>query len=129
MALDNTTILPVGDSTASRNLLTGLLNENVLLVVIFGNDANAQKAQTIADFKAKTVTAGISRKVAWMQDKSMLSLLMGLLKPGDIPSSDIDLSQHIGISVSLADVLMYLIPTNPAPTEITMELAFVAAGM
>jgi hypothetical protein len=129
MTLINTTILPVGDTTTSQNLLTGLLNENVLLVVIFGNDTNAQKAVGIADINAKSVTAGISRKVAWMQDKSMLNLLTGALKPGSIPTSNIDLSKHIGVSVSMADILMFLMPINPPPTDITMELAFIEADV
>lgn len=129
MTLNNTTILPTDDPAASQNILTTLLNQgDVLIVVIFGNDINAQNAVKIADFKAKSVIAGITRRVIWMQDKCMLNLLTPLLKPGLIPSSFIDLGKYIGVAISMADILMFLIKSNPPPDAITMEHAFIEAG-
>jgi hypothetical protein len=130
MALSNTTIIPPGNSGQAQSLLTDLLNEaDAIKVVIFGNGNDAQNAVQLADTEANSVTSGISRKVAWLQDTGMLDLLKSIVKSGSVVSiSEIDLSQHIGISVSVHDTLKCLIQANPAPDSLDMGDAFVEAG-
>ena len=129
MPLNNTLTLP--DNTGpSQNLLTALLNTgNILTVVIFGNDVNAQNAVQIADYRAGFPIAGVSRKVVWMQDTTMLGFLKTMLGAGGQYSpNNIDLSVYIGVSISMSNLLMCLIPINPAPDYLTLENAFVQAG-
>lgn len=130
MKLDHTIILPVDDFELSKSLLESLIQkEDVITLVIFGKDAKAEDAVQKADVRASASPGGISRKVAWMRDTSMLDFLKSLIKEdtGGAPD-DINLSKHIGVSISMIDGLRFLIPINPAPNFIKMELAFIKAS-
>ncbi|MEO5571939.1 MAG: hypothetical protein ABIT08_16275 [Bacteroidia bacterium] len=131
MKLDNTIILPGDNPDLSKQLLTSLIQkEDVVSIIIFGRDLKAEDAVQKADVRASASPGGIARKVAWMQDLGMLGFLKTLIKAdfGGSPG-DIDLSEHIGISISMTDGLRSLILMHPAPNVLTMESAFNKASI
>lgn len=130
MALENTTILKAGEQDAAKDKLQLILQKaDVLKVFIFGNDQSASDAAEKADVRAGAVVSGIGRIVVWMQDTGQVPLFKMLIKDGpDIPADTIDVNKHIGISLSLNNLLMDLILKNPEPDYIRMELAFINAG-
>ena len=130
MQLNNTIILPGDNPELSEKLLRSLIEkQDVVTVIIFGRDAVSEGAVQIADARASAVVAGITRKVAWMQDTKMLGLLKTLIKAGDSDDPDsINTDTHIGIAISMTDVLMYIIPKIPAVDYVRMEYAFIEAS-
>ena len=130
MELNNTIILPGDNLELSKKLLNSLIQkEDVVTVIIFGKDAKAEAAIQKADVRASAIVSGIERKVAWMQDTGMLAYLKTLIKASaDFNPNNIDLIQHIGVAVSMTDILMDIIEINPVPDFIRMELAFVIAS-
>jgi hypothetical protein len=130
MKLDNTIILPEGNTDLSQRLLISLIErEDVVTVIIFGKDAKAEDAVQKADVRASSSPAGIERKVAWMQDTGLIDFFKTLIKQGaGGKPGDISLQKHIGVAISMTDILMDLIPINPAPDFIRMELAFINAS-
>lgn len=130
MELNNTIILPGDNDTLSKQLLTSLIQkEDVVTVIIFGSDAKAEDAVQKADFRAGQVISGISRKVAWMQNPSLLTFLKTIIAPSSAPDpSGIDLTQYIGISISMTAILKDVIPIDPVPDFMRMEIAFLQAS-
>ena len=132
MKLNNTIILPGDNIELSKSLLISLIKgQDVLTIVIFGSDQKSQDAVLKADIRADAIVSGIKRKVAWMQnqDDIMLKYLISLIEDGPkFKSSNITFKDHIGISISMTDKLMFIIPKNPEPDFIRMEKAFIKAG-
>jgi len=130
MELNNTIILPCDNDDLSKRLLTSLVQmEDVITVIIFGRDANAEDAVKKADVRGGAVVAGFERKIAWMQNTALLIFLSTLIKEGEGGRPDsINIQEHIGIAISLTDKLMDKIPLNPSPDFIRMELAFITAS-
>jgi hypothetical protein len=130
MQLNNTIILPGDNPELSERLLRSLIEkQDVVTVIIFGRDAVSEDAVQKADLRASAVVAGVIRKVAWMQDTAMLGLLKTLITAGaggdpNTISTDI----HIGIAISMTDVLMAVIPKTPTVDYIRMERAFIKAS-
>lgn len=129
MNLINTLIL-AEDNQESRDKLTGLFQRNdILVLIIFGNDPSVNDIVGKADVIASQVIAGISRKVVWMQDLAMLSFLKKLITDGTAVKIDmIDPTIHVGLSISPDHILSFLIPKNPVPDNIRINLAFLNAG-
>lgn len=129
MELNNTIILPGDNTDLSKKLLTSLIQkEDVVAVIIFGRDAKAEDAVQKADVRASAIVSGITRKVAWMQDVTLLNFLQSLLQDGSAKPSDINIGKHIGVAISMTDSIKDLIPINPAPDFIRMEIAFMTAS-
>ena len=130
MELNNTIILPGDNDELSKKLLTSLIQkEDVVTVIIFGRDDKSADAIQKADLRAGATVSGISRKVAWMQNILLLDFLKTIIKPSEaLNLSSIDLTKHIGISVSMTDLLKDIIPIEPAPDFMRMEIAFMQAS-
>lgn len=130
MQLNNTTILTAGNPDSAKSLLKSHFAMNdILTVVVFGNGSLANKVVEQADIRAEGTIAGISRKVVWMQDPGLLSFLGTLINDGkSFTIESIDTNKHIGISISKDKYLMDIIPGNPEPDYIRIELAFINAG-
>jgi hypothetical protein len=130
MELNNTIILPGDNPVLAKSLLDSLIEkEDVVIVIIFGNNQNAIEAVKKADVRAKAIVSGISRKVAWMLDPSLISYLKTKLSPNSVlDPNNIDVSKHIGVAVSMTDVLKDLIDIIPNPDFIRMEMAFLKAS-
>jgi hypothetical protein len=131
MMLDKTIILPADNSELSKKLLTSTLqNEQVIAIIIFGKDARAEDAANNANQRARKPVSGIERKVIWMQDPSnLMDFLKTLIKNGQgMNMNDIDLNKHIGIAVSISEILKDLIPSTPAPDSLKMETVFMKAS-
>lgn len=131
MQLNNTIILPAGNQNSAKSLLSSLLaKDDILTVVVFGNDSLAAKVVEEADIRAEGNVAGIARKVAWMQDPGLIPFLNTLINDGpSFEVSNIDTNSQIGIALSMNNILMDVIPRNPEPDYIRMELAFINSGI
>lgn len=131
MVLNKTIILPGDNFELSKRLMTSILiEEDVVAIVIFGKDAKAEDAVKKADLRAAKTVAGIERKVMWMQDAAQLSFLKTLINDSDTLSvENIDLKKHIGIAISLTDILRDLLPIKPAPDFLKMEASFIKASI
>ena len=130
MELNNTIILPGDNEALSKQLLTSLIQkEDVVTIIIFGRDDKSADAVQKADLRASATVSGISRKVAWMQNTALLDFLKTMIKPSTAfnPSS-IDLTKHIGVSISMTDLLKDIVPINPVPDFMRMEIAFMQAS-
>lgn len=130
MQLNNTIILPAGNPISAKILLTSLFaKDDILTVVVFGNDSLAAKAVEEADVRAEGNVAGIVRKVVWMQDPGLLPFIGTLINDGPtFLVNSINIHSHIGIAISMNHNLLDVIPRNPEPDYIRMELAFINAG-
>jgi len=130
MELNNTIILPGNNPELSKRLLISLIQkEDVVTVIIFGSDEKAEDAVQKADARASAVVAGIVRKVAWIQDVSLVDFLKKIINNGEGGNpDDINTDIHIGIAISMTDVIMFLIPIIPTPDYIRMERAFIKAS-
>ncbi len=130
MLLNNTVILPGDNAELSQKLLKALIEkQDLVTVIIFGRDAASEDAVQKADHCADSPPAGITRKVAWMQDAGMLDFLKTLIQAGNGGSpNDINPDEHIGVAISMTDVLMYIIPKVPPVDFVIMEFAFIEAS-
>lgn len=130
MRLDNTIILPGDNIELSKRLLISLIEkEDVVTIIIFGTNEGSEKAVQKADLRASGVMSGIKRKVAWMQDVELISFLNTLIKSGSGGNpTDIDTQHHIGVSISMTDVLKDIISINPEPDFIRIEQSFIKAS-
>jgi hypothetical protein len=130
MILNNTIILPGDNPELSKKLLSSLIQKSdVLAIIIFGKDDASEAAVKKADVRAGAIVAGISRKVVWMQDTSIITYLKTIITAGEggDPES-INPNTHIGISISMTDILTWKIQRTPVPDYIKMEQAFIKAG-
>lgn len=129
MDLRNTIILSANNS-GSSNELTALLKKNdILTIVIFGNDSLAENIVEMADIRAEAIISGITRKVVWMQAPGLLPLLKTLIADGpDFDIDSINTNSNIGIAISMDNKLMDIIARDPEPDFIRMELAYINAG-
>ena len=130
MELKNTITLKPDEPEKSKDQLRSLLTKTDLLkVIIFGMGKSSLNGVETADVRAGAVISGIGRKAVWMQDTNLLTFLKTVIKDGpELAVPDIDLTIHIGISLSLDNQLMDLIPEIPEPDYIRMELAYLNAG-
>lgn len=131
MILKKTVILPGDNLELSKRLITAtLVEEDVVVVVIFGKDSNAEEAVKKADLRATKIVSGIERKVMWMTDVSQLGFLKSLLKDSDnYAVSSVDPQKHIGIAVTMTDVIRDILPITPAPDFIKLESSFIKASV
>ncbi len=130
MPLNNTIILPAGNQNSAQSILASfLVKDDILTVVVFGNDSLAAKVVEETDIRAEGNAAGIARKVVWMQDPDLIPFLNTLINDGpSFEISNIDANSHIGIALSMNHILMDVIPRNPEPDYIRMEMAFINSG-
>lgn len=130
MQLNNTIILPAENPNSAKSLLSShMAKTDILTVVIFGKDSLAEKTVEMADIRADGTVADIGRKVVWMMNTGMLPFLKSLISDGpDFKIESIDTDKHIGIALSMDKILLDVIPKDPEPDFIRMELAFINAG-
>ena len=129
MQLNNTTILPSDTPAAAEQLFKSLMQEqDVICVIVFGNDSKAQQAIKSADVRAAVAPAGFKRKAVWMTDTSLWSNLKKYVKNGAIKVDDVDPSKLIALGISLTDKAESSVDTTKTPDFIVMELAFIQAG-
>ena len=129
MNLNHTTILPSDNFPLAKELFTSLMQEqDVLTVIVFGDDELSKNAVQCADVRAQASPGGFERKVAWMLDRGMFNKLKNLISDGAIKVSDIEITKTIGIATSLTDQIMDVIKTADTIDFIRMEKAFLRAG-
>ena len=129
MKLDHTIIIPASDTTLAQKLFNSLIyGEDVLVVVVLGNDEISTNAVQIADKRAKAVVAGYERKVAWILDRNTLLQEINKIKPGTHDITNVDLSSVTAFSVSLSNKVADIIFAYDTIDYVRIEQAFLAAG-
>lgn len=129
MQLNNTTVLPSDTPAIAEQLFKSLIEEqDVICVIVFGNNSVAQQAIKSADVRASVAPAGFKRRAVWMTDISLWSTLKTYVKSGTIDVNTVDPSQLIALGISLTDKAESSVDTSKTPDFIIMELAFIAAS-
>lgn len=129
MKLDRTVIIPSTDIPLAQQLLKSLIyDEDVLVVVVLGDDEVSKSAVQYADKRAKAVVAGFERKVAWILSKTILEKEIKQITPGIKDVSKEDLSNVVAFSVSLDNKVADIVYTKDEISFSRMEIAFLEAG-
>lgn len=129
MILNNTIILPSDNKFLTRDLFQSLMQEqDVITILIFGNDEKSKKAVISADARANVAPGGFSRKAAWLLDRAMFPVIAEFINDGDIAVDQIDPEETLALGISLTDLAMCLIPVSENPDFIKMEKIFLEAS-
>lgn len=129
MTLERTVIIPAENQELAQRLFkTIIYDEDVLVVVVLGNDPISEQAVKCADKRAKVVVQGFERKVAWIQDRDTLANKIRQLKPGQADISKEDLAGVVAFSVSLGNTVMDIVRVNEEINFLRMDIAFLEAG-
>ncbi len=131
MELKNTVIISNQDLKSAKKLLKNLLQEKeTLLMIVLGNDEQANTAITAADVRAGAVIQGFKRKVAWIQDKNLFETLYDSksIPPGNSGFTIDQLDNVIALSISLDKIIKDVIKTGDTIDPLRIEQAFLAAG-
>ena len=129
MTLDRTIIIPSDDSQLAQKLFRALVyDEDVLVVVVLGDDDTSAQAVKCADRRAKVVIGGFERKVAWIRDRAILADEIKQLQAGTVDSSKEDLTKVVAFSISLKNTVMDVVRMGDDINFLQMEMAFLEAG-
>lgn len=129
MQLNNTTILPADSPATAEKLFKSLIQEqDVICLIVFGNDSVAEQAIQSADVRAAVAPAGFKRRAVWMTDSSLWTNLKGYVKDGSIKVADVNPDNLIALGISLTDKAASSVDKSKTPDFIVMELAFVQAS-
>ena len=129
MDLNNTTVLPSDKPDEAEQLFKSLMAEqDVVCLIVFGNDATAEQAIQSANLRAAVAPAGFKRRAVWMADTNQWSNLKRYVKNGAIKVDEVDPDNLIALGVSLKDTAESLVDRSKTPDFIVMELAFVQAS-
>ena len=129
MDLNNTTVLPSDKPDEAEQLFKSLMAEqDVVCLIVFGNDATAEQAIQSANLRAAVAPAGFKRRAVWMADTNQWSNLKRYVKNGAIKVDEVDPDNLIALGVSLKDKAESLVDRSKTPDFIVMELAFVQAS-
>ncbi len=119
------TTLPVGDADGARASFQGLLDQNFVLFVVFGDD-NEDKA-----LKDKAVMSASDSnqpwRIVWARDPSSIESQLRSLEDADkLPA---DLADARGCTTSFSDRIVEVFSrAHPAPDELSVPTALVNAG-
>ena len=116
MKLERTIIIPSEDITIAIDLFKSLVyEEDVLLLVVLGNDKNAREAVKRADLRAQAELEGFKRKVAWVLSKDLFKAT--LFKEVDFfvenPNFSLErIDEIVVLSISPDDAIKDVIKTD-----------------
>ncbi len=129
MKLDRTVIIPTTDHSLAQKLFKSLIyDEDVLVVVVLGEDEDSTSAVQYADKRAKAVVAGYERKVAWIRNRNILETEIKQIAAGKKDISKEDLTKVIAFSVSLNNKVADIIYTGEIIDYVRIDYAFLKAG-
>lgn len=129
MKLDHTVIMPTKNRSLAQALFNSLIyEEDVLVMVVLGEDEIATLAVKYADKRANAVVAGFERKVAWIRDRNILKKEIKALPAGSQDISKENLSNVIAFSVSLSNKVAEIIHTGETIDYVSIDHAFLKAG-
>lgn len=129
MKLDKTVIIPTTDIALAKTLFNSLIyEEDVLVVVVLGEDDKSTTAVQFADKRAKAVVAGFERKVAWIRNRDILKSEINKIEAGIKDISQEDLLKVVAFSVSLSNKIADIIYTEDIIDFVRLDRAFLKAG-
>lgn len=133
MQLNRTIIISSEDSSIAKELYKNLVQEeDVILMVVLGNDEKAKKAAKYADARARVEIQGFKRKVAWVLNKTFFKEELYPEVSLDKGESDFSIEKTdeiVAFSVSLSDTIKDVIMVNEKIDFSRIELAFLEAGI
>lgn len=132
MALLNTFIYPVHLESAGEHF-EAYINEEVILMIVLGNDPLAQKAVAEANLQANDSYHGVPRRVLWLPDhQTERAKCLDMLRALE-DFNPVDYDQLLAFSVKpLMNQAAYAIFPTDVPSDITLtmriKIAFFKAG-
>lgn len=130
MQLDKTVIIPTTNNELAKKLFDSLIyEEDVIVVVILGENDISINAVQLADKKAKPVVNGFSRKVCWVRDVNSVLTEINKLKPGFADLSKEDLSKVIAFSISLDNKVAMVLHNDEEIDYTSIEQMYLKAGV
>lgn len=125
MQLEKTVIIPTDDKNLAQELFKSVIyDEDVLVVVVLGDDEEAKEAAKKADKVALWDIQGRKRKVLWVRNKELLKNEIEAVEIGDAGISKEDLYNAVAFSISLGDVVADIIKKGDKISLLRMDLAF-----
>ena len=129
MELEKTTIIPMEDQQQAQELFkNAIAGENVLVMVVLGDDDAANRVVKEADRTAKEGVQMGERKVIWIKDKTFLEEEIKALNAGAVDISDEDLTGIVAFSISRAKNVMCIIRNTDDVLELRVGSCFLEAG-
>jgi hypothetical protein len=129
MKLDHTIIVPSDNYSLAKKLLNSLIyEEDVLVVIVMGEDELSNNAVKCADKRAQAVVAGFARKVAWIRSRTILEKEIKQITAGKKDISKENLSNVVAFSVSIGNKVADIVYTKDEISFSRMEIAFLEAG-
>lgn len=126
--LSRTIILPLDDKHLAAHILQKLLDEDVHLLIVLGDDDLSNIAIKCANKRAQVVVAGFERKVCWIRGRTILEKEIKQIATGRKNISNENLSNVVAFSVSLDHKVADIVYTNDEINFLRMETAFLKAG-
>ena len=126
MELNNTIIIPTDNKELAQQLFkSAIYDEDVLVMVVLGEDENAKGVVKKADKLAQLVTQGRKRKVIWIRKPDVLKDEIQAVKIGegkDFTSEDV--LNAVAFSISLADEVADIIKQDEYISFIRVDVSF-----
>jgi aminoglycoside N3'-acetyltransferase len=130
MQLERTVIIPTTNADLAVQLFKNVIyNEDVLVLVVLGEDADSTTAVQYADKRAKAVVQGFERKVCWVRNVSTVENEVRKLKPGSADIAHENLSNVLAFSVTLDNKVAAVLHRGDEISYAAMEKAFLKAGI
>jgi hypothetical protein len=129
MKLERTTIISTEDKQKALELFESVIVEkDVLIVVVLGNDDKRKSLVEEADVRARLDILGYEGRVIWIHDPKILNDEITKLKAGEKDISGKDLAAVVAFSVSPEKTVMGILEDKDKIDADTVEDLFLAAG-
>lgn len=129
MQLDHTIIFPANDAVLAKKLFSHLIvDEDVIVAIVLGNDELSQKVVQIVDKRAKPVVNGFARKVGWVTDRKILQKEIKELKAGAADISKEDLNKVMVFFVTLDNKVCKILHKDDMIDFLSVDMGFLDAG-
>lgn len=126
MELNNTIIMPTDNDDLAQQLFKSVVyDEDVLVLVVLGEDEKATGVVKKADKLAQMVTQGRKRKVIWIRKPDVLKDEIQAVKVGegkDFTAEDV--LKALAFSISLGDEVMDIIKQDDYTSFIRIDTCF-----
>lgn len=133
--LKNTTVITADEAEALKLFSSAITEENVLTVVVLGNDDKRKNLVERADTRAGIDILGYKGRVIWIHDPTVLNNEIKMLKPGKdkdgnvIDISNVDLTEVVAFSVSRNKTVKCIIRDTDLIDAFTPNVLFSNASL
>lgn len=126
MELNNTIIIPTDNKELAQQLFKSVIyDEDVLVLVVLGEDENVTDVVKKADKLAQLVTQGRKRKVIWIRKPDILKdEIKSVNIGGGTNFTSEDVLNAVAFSISLGDEIMDIIKRGEYISFIRVDVSF-----